>query len=400
MADSPLQMARKWKGLFEEGKSFIECEKLEEAVSRLNEALLAIEDLDREGSTSKGGPEDLRIAETLERLAFANHRLNRCEEAELQYRRALNILEGRVLGYLTELAAAHNLADLLDATQRSEEAEALRASHPAPEPRSDDEEVAVFDSVEFAIMLALSNLAQFREEPSVIALMEELLVHVENVFGTNSPDTVEAVTYLGWVLASVDVSKAAAYFERGLAISLGSQNPNKEQIATCLHALSKLKGESPLGRAFKAKARIYDKELGNQGWSDSLASAERKLTGAKETPDMVLKEADRLIGSWKKEHAGLTVPYVTMEMSATQRYEQLSGIIIRALTIAESKECDAENPPLELTALLAEGSRCYKELGKIEQAKALKEREMQLISKYWGEGHLMMVEALESYEEL
>lgn len=400
MADSPLELSRRWKKQFNEATALIEAAEYEQAIEKLNETLATIEALEQEGSTQKGGDRDLRVPETLERLGYAYYKRGLLSNAESVYRQALEMLENRIIGYSTAHACARSLADILAESGKNAEAEQWRVAFPVFELEDTTDPFDLFESIESSLLITLSNLAnQGKETKQIISIMEDLVAHMENYLGTKDPVTVNGLLKVGSIcLHYDDKAKAIALMSAALRTALSTDNCEPEELCTCMRKLALCEPHLPLSKALTTKATAIEKETGATTLAGNIAALLESMSNAPKI-EMSIEDADRIIQNWKDSFVEESIPFVAVELTEKQRYEQLVSLIKKALVIEERCHAD-ESHPLSRINLLSEASKCYVEMGDIENAKLYKQKEVDVISEHWGEGHLMMLEALEELEEM
>lgn len=402
---SALELAKTWKKLMSEAEELLSQEEAtsiddcDRALEILNKALSTIETLGREHAILKGGAEDLRLAETLERIGFAYYCRGMFPAAESALRRALKITQDRIIGYFTATSAAQNLARVLDKLGKGAEAIELRAEYPEFEDPPADE-VRPAEALERILLTTLYTLFGTDATSSeVVPLMEELLGHIETVFGSDHEYTIDALHRTGECNMRLGrKDRAMDLFTRAYKISAARKEENKEEIASCMRKLATTDPQGRLGKAFSSKARAIGQEGGIETLADSIISKILAKSGPSQQLVMPVEEAEIVIDQWEATLSNDGVPFVSLTLNNEQRYRQLLSMFERAIAIAEVAEKGSE-APLSTLNLLAEMADCHKELGEDEKAKELKERELKLIAEHWGEGHVMYVEAVEDYEE-
>ncbi len=401
MADSPLELSKLWKKQFNEATDLLDAEKYELAIEKLIETLATIEKLDREGSTAKGGDHDLRVPETMERLAYAYHKRGLLSNAEPIFRRAMSMLEGRMVGYSTSHRCANSLADLLSESGRGAEAEELRNQYPSFELDEPADYFTFDDTIENALMITLSNLAHNgKETKKLLAIMEDLVAHMENVLGPDSNVTVNGLIKVGSIALryTEDKEKAIAFMSSALKVSLDKEDCDVEALATSMRMLALCDPHLPLSKALARKASNLEELSGTTTLAGSIAAL---LASMSNTPsiEMSVEDADRIILDWRASLIEESIPFVSMTLTEKQRYQQLLSFTTRALEIADECQRDCP-PPLSTINLLSDASKCYLELGDPVNARLFKQKELDVIAEHWGEGHQMMLEAVEEMEEL
>lgn len=399
MSDSKLDTALAWKQSLADASELIEAKEYKRAIVLLEDALKMAESLT--------GPEDLRIAETLERLAFAYHCLGCLQDAEPHYRRAIEVAVPRLFGRDTEISATENLANLLCETDRAAEGEEMREAILKKYPEPSDEDMVQTNvstsyrmTIENDIMRSLNGVA--RSNPDLtLPIMNEMLGIIETVFGADSPEVIDALEMLG-----NSSPTGAEYHDRALRIKIqksGSTEADEAAIAYTMRALALSQPPPPADRTFSdallTKARSIEKKLGVTNVLDMTMGALVKQFGkGPERPEMSLEQAEEILAAWQEQKPDVP-PFIEMTLTKDQRYKQLLPILEKALTTVCEIEKDEEYP-LSTICIMSEASRVHKELGDIETAKALLEKKMKVIANSWGEGHGLMVDAYEAYQAL
>ncbi len=395
MPENKLKLALDWKKKLAEGSELIEAKEYKRALVLLEDALKIAEEL------TDG--DDLRIADTLERIAFSYHRLGLTQEAEPRYRRAIELAKPRLFGRDTEQLATENLADLLCETERAAEGEAMREAIHTKYPGLDvplvqtDVSTTYRAAPENDIMRNLNSLA--RVNPTLaIPLMKEAFGLIETVYGAESLEAVEALEMLG------GRSEAGIEFlEKVLRIqqkTLGSSDSDEAAIAYSMRNLALSHTDKTLSRALLSKARATEKKLGIVNTLDmTMQMIRAKLPGASAAQeDMPLEEAEAILAAWAEKTPDVP-PFVDLAITEEQRQSQIRSLMERSLAAAFEIEKDEEYP-LNTICMLSFACTFHEKSGDIEAAKKMLEKEMEVIASHWGDGHAMMVDVYERYQSL
>ncbi|MBX9666162.1 MAG: tetratricopeptide repeat protein [Candidatus Obscuribacterales bacterium] len=395
MPEPLLQIALKWKKTLAEAKELIEAKEYKRALVLLDDTLKLAEILNEDDGPEEERIVDLRIAVTLERIAFAYHCLGRLDEAEPLYRRAIEIAKPRLFGTDTEKLSTANLANLLCETGRNDEAESMReAILKKYSPTAQTSMSFPLITSENKVMSSLQSLAN--SEPNlVVPIMKEVLGLIETVYGAESKEAVNALDLIG--KAS---QMGAEYHERALRIRLKRVENEEDEVgvAYAMRSLIATHTDRKLCDALLAKARAVEKKIGAENVFDQTIGLLHSLLGTNVPVEMPLEIADEIFSEWLQQ-SPIEPPFVDVTLTDDQRYERLVSILDQALAAVYKIEKESEYP-LSTLCMLSTASSVHKEFGNIEKAKALLEEEMRVIANHWGDGHVMMVDTYEEYNAL
>jgi tetratricopeptide (TPR) repeat protein len=409
MTDGLLQVAIDWKHVFASAKEAVDAQDHVRALELLREA---------ESLAQRLGEDDERLAETLERIGFVHQSQGRLAEAETVYRRALAITEKHLLGLLLKEQIRSQLARLLEENGRSPEAAAFQ-NIPLPKVFHDPDKWKLEQkSQAHKLMSSIKSLRLGKAEPTVIQpLMEELLAHIEN---TSAPESMEIATafetmadFIEWEEMNAAIKrgerpgstpardKANQYYRKALHITAENFGQDSMNVVEVMRKLSFAEHGSNLSKALMAKANSIEKGGGFESLHANLARGiVSKLTRQQPPPDMPLAEADNVLNEFfQTPLKGGNQPFVNLQLSEEQITKQLVSLAEKAAILAEESEKD-ESYPLQTIWILGQLSDLYRYLGDIPRAKAVLERKMAIIAGKWGEGHIMMVETMEKYNQL
>jgi len=400
MTQAARELAVKWRTLFKQGEKLVDAGEFKQALSIFGEALTVMRSLEAEGSTKSGGPDDLRSSETIERIGFCHEQLGNTEEAEKQHSEVLRITKGRLVGMMTTQGSVRGLIRIYAAAGRDDEIETLKAEYPfVTEEDPPSGEISEYHP-EFGFMLTLSGL--FRDGGKTYPLLEiaeEFIAHTEICLGTDHELSLHVMRETGKLFHTGHREKAAEIFTRALKIALAKEGDNLEDISKCMRDLASCNPESPLGKALSAKARAIEMETGKEDIMDKTMRMVMAMTGTTPPPDMVMEEADRILDQWRAEQTEDAVPFVAMELTRKQRFNQLLGLAKRVVAWDEAEGVE-QDYPLSRIGALGMVAECYKEIGDIENARLYFEREMEVTAKHWGDGHALVTDVLAKIEEL
>jgi tetratricopeptide (TPR) repeat protein len=410
MAETPLELSLLWKKKFAEALRLIKAKEFKQAISVLKEALTIVERLEKEDLPTLEGMRDLRTPETMERLAFVYQLCGLDAESEAMYKETLDIIEGRFMAFRTEERCVIGLSKLYDSLGRTADRVALRQKYPrCPDDydgmfpvleEDSDVPITPYRGVpETSLMRSLKMVIDKAKDSRIaFEIAEELLVHTEEVFGTNSSETNEVLNELGQAyLFKGNKLKAEELFTRALKIALAQDSENAKEIAECMRNLASCDPHTALSRAFTTKARAIEKELNIQNPLDLALHYILQASGRTPEPEQSPAEVERLLQNWRASQPESEIPFVSMEVSPIQRNKQI--LSLQMLSLTQVEECEANDEhPLSTICLLGDIAHTHLALEQNELAKKFKKREMDIIKKHWGEGHSMYVEAYEEYE--
>lgn len=400
MAEGSLKLALQWKELFAEAKQQIDSGDFAGSLSTLEKAQGVIESL---AAAENTGRPELRLAETFERMAYAYHQQGILTDAERLYRSALEIANAHMISFFVKEAISQNLARLFIETGREAEGQALLQRYPVRDEKP-ALEVELSQQLVQGLLLSVSNLVFFAGDKAaqVSSLMGELVDYCENAYGSDSDLFAEAAKKQGNLQMRMETSSADVWFKRSLLAKLNSGCANEDIVPIAVDvALSER--NSTLGKALTVKYPDRNEHsihnIANsvaQKISAQLgATAPSSTVSSSTTPSMSVAEAEQVIEDWRKSQPAI----VGILMSEAERYKELLVLIDKALFLVEEVERN-ESHPLSTISILSQKSRLLQKLGDIAAAKACKEKELQVISSHWGEGHIMMIEAYEEYLKL
>ena len=394
-----LQQSIQWLRIFSEAKDRIDAGDFAGAMPLLEQALPISEELD------VALKPDFRLAQTLERMAYANHKQGLLTEAEPLYRRALELADRYLLEAAIRKPIYENLGKLLSETGREDEAQALLAGCPIEEPEA---AVAVcqIESIEQSMMRTLSNLAFFQRAhvQRVLSVMYDLIEHTENCFGTLSNEFADSVVRVFQCQSANTETKALPILQKALVARLSVGGTDKE-LASLGMDLAMFDQSDTLSTALLAKYRNPERFDDPINLSNSIRATIAAVAGEAVAPSpmvesvnaMSIEEADKIISDWLASQPApvMTPPPMTKEL----RNRRLLPLMEKALALVQ--ELEAEDPyPLGIVCVLSEKSRLHREMGEIAQALHCLELKIQVIAGSWGEAHEMMFDARKQFKEL
>lgn len=436
MSESPLQLSIKWIKLLADGKERIAAGDFVGALPVLESALAAIEAVD---AFSNPESPDIRVADTLERIAFAYQQQGSLDKAEPLYRRAMEIANTHILGVHLRTAIYQNLAKLLNDTGRAEEGKALLAKYPLEggaeetvidpiaegkgieaaidafaeaavaiaEESAAKSKVYVMPSNEVSIVQTLNILAFMNGESAqrVLSFMQEIVEHTEFCYGTLSQEFTEVAEKLArGYMHTFDMSSALPYLQKALfaKMSVGVDDSEIESLSVDLAMCNR---ESALSKALIAKyhrpAKFDDPLTLAASIMSKIAAAQGEV--AKPLPTIAAaqavgdEEAEKTIEEWRAEQAlAVKAPaFMTME----EKCRQLLPLAEKAVALAREVEAN-DSHPFSLVCLLSEKVKLHQELGEKAEALKVKQQELEVITKHWGEGHQLTVEAYLAFTKM
>ncbi|HEY9717033.1 MAG TPA: tetratricopeptide repeat protein [Trichormus sp.] len=423
MTESLLQVAVDWKRVFASATEAAEAQDYVRALQLLREA---------EALAQKLGEDDQRLGETLERIGFVYQSQGQLADAETAYRRALKVLEKRLLASMLKRKIRSQLAQLLEQSGRAEEAVELQ-NRPLPKTFRDSSKSQLEqESHAHKLMTSLKLLSRGslgKPYPKLQPLMEEVLVHIENTYGAESMEVAAGLETMASFVESLAIDElsqaittgtllpdstpgamfasmpgrvtANQYYRRALHITAKNFGKDSMNVVAVMRSLAMTELGTPLSDALQAKANAIEKSGGFETVTVNVArDVVSKLTGEPPPLDMALSEAETIVSEFYQTPVpGGNEPFINLELSQEQITAQLLSLLEMGLAMAE--ECEANSKhPLQTICILAQLSDVHKEAGDIPKAKAALEREMSIIASKWGEGHIIMVEAMEKYGKL
>jgi tetratricopeptide (TPR) repeat protein len=244
----------------------------------------------------------------------------------------------------------------------------------------------VFGSDDVNLTSCLNNLALLLEEQgddtAARALTERALAIRERVLGPEHPETVTMLHNLGKLrMKQGDLMAARPLFERTLRTyeaTLGSEHPWTATSLTSLAALLQAQGDpDAAGRLFERALEINDKVFGEHPkTAESLSVLARfhrdqgDLFRARPLIERALAIREKVLG---REHAitGASVNAMGTLLADQGDYAGALPLYERALTIITKANGPTHPDTMKVVANL---STALDELGRTEEAKALRER--------------------------
>ena len=391
-----MQQAVQWQSLFDDGCALIGKGDFAAALLVLVKALAVMEELDAaEVKAPDRNFPDRRVADTLERIAYAYQAQGLLAEAEPLYRRALEIGNNYMLGFFVRQAASQNLAKLLLATDRADEAQLLLARYPLQAAQA-PLQIASMALIEMGLLRTLSVMGKMAAgaSPETITIVGELLEHVETCYGTASSQYAEAAEKVGCLYTTMNMANARMLFEKAILarLSVGSKDQDMRALAGNFAMCDR---SCALSQALLTK---YSGGQLNHDHPITLANSIRmKIAAAKgeDPPAMVdpastlsSGEAEKVIADWRQARSSEIK--AAASLTREQKLKRLHPLVERALALAQESEAGASHP-LSTICILSEKSKLYEELGDIDQAIKCLEQKMQIIASHWGESHELMV---------
>jgi hypothetical protein len=165
-----------------------------------------------------------------------------------------------------------------------------------------------------------------------------------------------------------------------------------------MRALARCYSNASVVKALESKARSIERTLGIISPVDNTLWTFHALVGNKPPEDLPLDEAEKTLAHL---YSTMTMPKSSppQPVDLSDRYRSLLDSLLFILPEVRSSEQGASHP-LNTICLLSSISQCYAKVGDLERARETKKDEMTIIASSWGEGHLLMVDAVKEYNAL
>ena len=255
---------------------------------------------------------------------------------------------------------------------------------------------------EVNLMKSLKILLHFdRDHSHSLGIAEDLAAHTEECHGSDSQIFLSVMSDLGSSYMNAnEVAKAEELFSRTLVKLRRAKSANVKEVADLLRHIALCKPRTELSKAMTSVARALEQKFGIKSAEDVAMQMLFTVMGRQPEPDMVAEEANKHLEDWFTEEEQKTdVPFVQIEISREERLRKLMPLLERAQIAADIVEA-TDSHPLCRISILAQMSEVLLELGEVERAKKLRQEQIVILKKHWGDEHAMTKEANAELEKL
>ena len=236
---------------------------------------------------------------------------------------------------------------------------------------------------------------------NLLGVIEDLASITEECLGSSSPITLAILIDLGCSYMNVDeIEKAADVFSQTLVKLRRAKSASAKDVADLLRRSSWCRPRTELSRAMILAARTIEKNFGIVSAEDFALHIFFTATGQRPEPDMVPAEAIKCLERWfDEQEKKASIPFIDIPSSNQVRFQKLLPLIERAKIAADVIEAN-DSHPLCRMSIRSQWSEVMLELGEVTRAKELREEQISMLKRYWGDDHVMTRDAMAELEKL